>query len=167
MRTLLSLDEKNYTDDMPVFEKYSVRGVIIRDGKIAMQKAGTGYFKILGGGVDKGETFEDALVREVQEESGLVVKRESIKEVGEIVEMREDLQKKGQKYVCHSVFFFCDAEDEMVETKLTLSEIREGFGLEWATPEEIIEVNSQTVDMPWVDRDTCFIKMLVEGQVSR
>ena len=46
MRTLMCLDEKNYTDDMPLFLKYAVRAVIIRDGRIAMQKAKAGYYKI-------------------------------------------------------------------------------------------------------------------------
>lgn len=165
MRTLLSFDEKNYTDDMPVFEKYAVRGVIIRDGKIAMQKAKTGYYKVLGGGVDKGESLEDALVREVAEESGLLVIRDSIRLVGEILEQREDLYTKGHKYVCHSIFFFCDAQEEMVETNLTQSEVREGFSLAWATPEEIVESNSKVEDKPWVTRDTGFIKMLLNGEV--
>lgn len=167
MRRLLTIDEKNYTEDMPVFEKFAVRAVIIRDGKIAMQKASKGYFKLLGGGVDKGESYEDALVREVQEEAGLVVVRDSIKEAGEIVELREDLYKKGQKYICHSIFFFCDAEDRLVETNLTASEIREGFKLAWATPQEIMETNAKCVDKPWVDRDSCFIKMYADGSCSR
>lgn len=167
MRTLITLDEKNYTDDMPVFEKFAVRAVIIRDGRIAMQKAKTGYYKILGGGVDKGESYEDALVREVEEEAGLLVKRDTIQEIGEILEVREDLYTKGTKYICHSIFFFCDAEDELVETHLTASEIREGFGLAWATPEEIIRENASAFDKVWVERDTRFIKMLADGLISR
>ena len=54
----------------------------------------------------------------------------------------------------------------MVETSLTASEIREGFGLEWATPEEIISRNSEVTDKPWVSRDTSFIKLLVEGKAG-
>ena len=30
MKTLLILDKKDYTEDMPVFEKFSTRAVIIR-----------------------------------------------------------------------------------------------------------------------------------------
>ncbi len=166
MRTLLCFDEKNYSEDMPKFVKYAVRAVIIRDGRIAMQKARTGYFKILGGGVDAGESYEDALIREVQEEAGLVVIRDSIQEIGEIIEKRQDIFEKDHIYECHSIFFFCDAKEEMVETSLTASEIREGFGLEWATPEEIISRNSEVTDKPWVSRDTSFIKLLVEGKAG-
>lgn len=166
MRILLSLDEKNYTDDMPVFEKYAVRAVIIRDGKIAMQKAKRNYYKILGGGVDKGESFADALIREVSEESGLVIIPESIREVGEIYEAREDLYEKGKKFACHTCFFFCDALNELTDTALTASEIREGFELTWVSPEEIINANDSIQNMPWVTRDTAFIKMLVDGTIE-
>lgn len=166
MRTLLVLDAKNYNDDMPVFEKFSVRGIIVRDGKIAMQQAGFGYYKILGGGVDPGETYEDALVREVQEESGLLVKRETIREVGEIIELREDLYEKGKKYICHSIFYFCDAKQELGETNMTASEIRDGYHLAWVDPDTIISENTRLSDNPWVDRDTRFIKMLVDGELK-
>lgn len=73
MQILLTLDKKDYEEGMPVFEKYSTRGVIIRDGKIATQHGSAGDYKILGGGVEPGEKLEDALIREVGEESGLIV----------------------------------------------------------------------------------------------
>ena len=43
MRTLYTFDKHNYSDDMEVFERFAVRAVIIRDGKLAMQQAGEGY----------------------------------------------------------------------------------------------------------------------------
>ena len=55
MQILLTLDKKDYEEGMPVFEKYSTRGVIIRDGKIATQHGSAGDYKILGGGVEPGE----------------------------------------------------------------------------------------------------------------
>ena len=38
MRTLYTFDKHNYSDDMEVFERFAVRAVIIRDGKLAMQQ---------------------------------------------------------------------------------------------------------------------------------
>ncbi len=164
MKKLRILDQKNYTDDMPIIERYSVRGIIVRDGRIAMQQGGEGQYKILGGGMDVGETIEQTLIREVREESGLIVIPDSIIEIGEIEEKRQDRFEHEKIYHCHSLFFFCDAREEMTETSMTLSEMEKGFHLEWATPEEIISGNQRFVDQPWIDRDTVFVRMLFEGQ---
>lgn len=166
MQILLTLDKKDYEEGMPVFEKYSTRGVIIRDGKIATQHGSAGDYKILGGGVEPGEKLEDALIREVGEESGLIVIPESIRPIGEIVERRRDLFEKNKIYVCHSCFFFCDAKAEMTQTHMTESEIEKGFHLEWATAQEIIDGNEPfCATQPWSFRDREFVKMLVEKNI--
>lgn len=163
MKTLLILDKKDYTEDMPVFEKFSTRAVIIRNGKIATQHGNAGDYKILGGGVEPGENLHEALIREVQEESGLVVIPSSIQTIGEIVERRRDIFDPNMVYVCHSCFFFCDAEEKMVATHMTESEIAKGFHLEWATPQEILDGNKPFCSQqPWSYRDSEFIRMLPE-----
>lgn len=52
--------------------RIGVYAVIERDGKILFTRQWGGY-GIVGGGIDLGETLEDALVREVQEETGLTI----------------------------------------------------------------------------------------------
>lgn len=168
MRLLLTLDEHNYTPDLAVYEKYSTRAVIMRNGRIATQHGAAGDYKILGGGVEPGEDLHAALIREVQEESGLVVIPESIREIGEIVERRRDIFEPDKIYVCHSCFFFCDAKEKMEETHMTESEIAKGFKLEWATPEEIIAGNAPFAKtQPWSYRDSKFIQMLPELMHNR
>ncbi len=92
--------------ECPCSKKYSTRGVIIRDGKIATQHGSAGDYKILGGGVEPGEKLEDALIREVGEESGLIVIPESIRPIGEIVERRRDLFEKKQDLCLPLLLFF-------------------------------------------------------------
>ena len=121
-----------------------------------------------GGHVEPGESFVASVIREVQEESGLVVIPESIREIGEIVERRRDIFEPDKIYVCHSCFFFCDAAEELAQTHMTASEIAKGFKLEWATPEEILAGNTpfeQT--QPWSYRDSRFIRMLPELMHNR
>ena len=75
MELLKKFDAQNYKDTTSVFEKYTIRGIIVRDGKIAMQCSKEGEYKIPGGGMEAGETYVEALAREVKEETGLIVSR--------------------------------------------------------------------------------------------
>jgi ADP-ribose pyrophosphatase YjhB (NUDIX family) len=52
------------------------RAIILKDGKLLVTKRnkfGSEYFILVGGGVDIGESLEDALFRELKEESGVEV----------------------------------------------------------------------------------------------
>lgn len=161
MRTLLTIDKKDYSADMPIYEKYSTRAVIVRDGKLATQRGAAGDYKLLGGGVDPGEDYSEALCREVQEESGLIVIPDSIREIGQITERRRDIFKPEEIFVCHSLFYFCDVREEMTESNMTESEITKGYCLTWAAPEEIIAGNAAFCgSQPWIYRDTEFVKWL-------
>ena len=75
MRILATFDAKDYQDTVGIYEKYTVRGIIMRDGKLAMQCSRDGEYKLPGGGVESGESRIDALVREVREETGLTLTR--------------------------------------------------------------------------------------------
>ena len=163
MRILKTIDKGDYTSDMPAYAKYTVRGVIIREGKIAVQQSKAGDYKILGGGVEQGEGLADALLREVQEESGLIVIPESIRHIGEIVEKRRDLFDSSMIYLCHSFFFFCDAKERLEAMHMTASEQEKGFHLVWVTPEEMIKGNEPFCEtQPWSYRDREFVRMLPE-----
>lgn len=165
MKLLLTLDEKDYTDDMPVFEKKSVRAIIEKDGKYSMQLSRKGEYKIPGGGVEENETFTETLIREVEEEVGLIVKPETIEPIGEILELREDKMCKGQKYVCHSYFYKCEVEEKEIPTRMTASEIEKGFKPVWEKLSRIVSKNDELIKEKWLKRDTEFLRLLLEGKV--
>lgn len=165
MKILAVFDSGDYQNTVDVYERYSVRGIIRRDGKLAMQCSSGGEYKIPGGGPEAGEDFQKALIREILEETGLSVIEEKILELGEILEERRDIFDPAKKYICHSLFYYCEVEDNQVPLKLTASEIAKGYHLHWATPEEIYQRNTQIGKDPWIIRDTAFVKMIIDGKV--
>ena len=85
MRLLFNLDTKDYTCTEHEFSRPSVRAIVIKDGKVGMiHSLKYDYYAFPGGGIESGETQRQALIRETQEEAGLVVIPQSIKEYGNV-----------------------------------------------------------------------------------
>lgn len=165
MQILMTFDADDYQNTTEVFEKYTVRGIIVQNGKLAMQRSKQGEYKIPGGGPEPGEDFRQALVREVHEETGLHIIGSSVRELGEILELRRDIFEAHKKFVCHSLFYFCEVGEERDELTLTPSEAARGYHLEWASPEEICEGNKPFLNEPWIARDTAFVRMIAEKKI--
>ena len=166
MRTIFTMDEKNYTDDMELVERVGVRALIQRDGLFAMQQGKNGEYKIPGGGVDAGETIAEALAREVREEIGLIIIPETMVELGEILEVRKDIYDETKKYIAHSLHYSCKVEDAIVETAMTESERQRGFQLAWADIDTIIETNERMLTKEWQFRDVKFLKWYKENYLK-
>ena len=142
-------------------EATSCGGIVIFHGKILLlyknyRNRYEGWV-LPKGTVEPGETHARTLLREVAEETGLLVIPETIRPVGRTLELREDVFRKGQKYVCHTYFYTCAAREETVPVQMTPSEIAKGFHPVWETPEEIVRVNRRLLTQPWQQRDTTFI----------
>ena len=61
-------------DFPPSFHRVTIKGLIVKDGKILLFKEYNGHWELPGGGLDFGENIEDALKREIEEESKMKVK---------------------------------------------------------------------------------------------
>ena len=140
MRELFVLDKKNYNPNGSVFSRPSVRGIILRDGKIAMMHSiKYNYYKLPGGGMESGESYEETLIREVREESGLVVKPETIREFGYV--RRIENGRFEDIFVQDNYYFICEAEEVIVRQELDDYEAEEQFTLEFVPVTEAIRVN--------------------------
>ncbi len=140
MRELFVMDLKNYKPDGTVGKRPSVRGIIFKDGKVAMMHSMKyNYYKLPGGGVEEGENYEETLIREVREESGLIVKKESVKEFGYVRRLEKGLWENI--FIQENFYYLCDVEDTAVSQDLDDYEAEERFTLEFVTPEHAISVN--------------------------
>ena len=140
MRTLFDLDLKDYEAKDPIRNRHSVRGIIIRNGKIAMDYVEKyGCYKFPGGGSERDETKIETLVREVREEAGLVVKPETARPYGIVT--RTQKSRFGDRYHQDNFYYICDVEDGIVPQELTESESESGYKLEFIDPHEAIRIS--------------------------
>ncbi len=66
MRTLFELDEHDYDLNGTIRKRPSARGIMIRDGKIAMiYSKKYGFYKFPGGGIEQDEDMREARVLEM------------------------------------------------------------------------------------------------------
>lgn len=89
MRLLFEMDEKDYNPNGRAFVRTSSRAIIIKNNKIYMIHSLTyNYYTFPGGGIEKDETKIDALIREIKEEAGLIVIKDSIKPLDMFIELK-------------------------------------------------------------------------------
>lgn len=135
MNLLFDMDKKDYNPDGKVFSRTSVRAVIVKDGKVLlMHSQKYDYYKFPGGGIEKGETPEAALIREVAEEAGCKVIPASIREFGEVMRRQKDSYDESAIFEQPNYYYFCDIEDEPVSQNLDDYEKEEGFTPVWREP---------------------------------
>jgi 8-oxo-dGTP pyrophosphatase MutT (NUDIX family) len=93
-------------------------------GKFFLQKKaakiGAGCWNGYGGGVESNETIESSAIRELEEESGIKGKEESLEKIA-VVDFH-NTKSDGKEFVCQVHFFtLTDWEGTAVETKEMLT----------------------------------------------
>lgn len=103
--------------------------------------AGFDLYNLPGGGVEAGESPEDAVRREIREEAGCIC--------GSITPMGIVFENRGsQNFVQQSWYYAVEAEKDDLPLMLTEKEISNGTCIRWVTPADAVRlIESQDVTM--------------------
>lgn len=136
MQVILTLTEKDvYPDNIITKEedyiepRSTTRVVIFDENNNVALEAFTGQdgdlvYCMIGGGIDEGETVEEALAREAREEAGCRLK--NVQELG-IVEERGIGNKEGDRFIQTNHCFVAEVGGEKEESTFTKEELVRGY----------------------------------------
>ena len=134
MKYMLTLDERDFYPSANIdnrdqyWHRMSARAVFFDEaGAVALMHNGMhDYYKLPGGGVDDGESIEEALHRELLEETGCEPDANSLIPLGSILEYR-DYAQMIQTSMCYIARF----KGEKGKPTPTPEEEAEGFQVVW------------------------------------
>lgn len=115
--------------------RVGARGIIKKEDQyLLVYFEKDGFYTLPGGGVEEGESFEAAVIREVQEETGYLCK---INKKGIV------LKEYFRDSVWHNHYFLLDIVDH---GKVALTEEEKDLGLipVWKTLEEVLSIFSES-----------------------
>lgn len=142
MRLLFEIGLKEYNKDGIIFVRPSARCITIKNGLIAMVHSKKyNYYKFPGGGIDDGESMEQAVIREALEEAGLVVIPDKIKPFGYVHRVSKSDRVGVDYFLQDNFYFLCEVEENLQEQSLCDYESEEGFNLQFVKPEHAIKIN--------------------------
>ncbi len=157
------LDLKNYSSDSKEIHRTAARGIICQNNKYLIIHSKYGDYKFPGGGKKNDESIEENLIREVKEETGFNVIKNSIKPFGHILETRKKDEKN--KWIMDSYYFFCEIDNNQGNKNLDDYEKEYEYQLDWLSLEDIIKKNEIVNDfehVPWVVRENFVMKELLK-----
>ena len=111
--------------------RLTARAVVVNpQGELAvMYAAKFDIYTLPGGGVEESETFEQALLREITEETGCTI--DSFEPLGYVEENRAHAD-----YTQRSYYYIVRTADDTLRPQLTASEAENGTRAMWCTPDE-------------------------------
>jgi len=169
MKCISVLDQRIKKDVSDV-QRYAVRAIIRRkDELLLVYLKETNEFKFPGGGLEKDETYESALKREVREEVGAEIL--SIDQcLGYIDQIYPDKFIAGQVFHMRSIYYLCTIDDARVKPNLSQSEKALGFKPMWVKLDHAIKVNQKRLsdgsNYHWTQRELYMLKYIKDKDIS-
>lgn len=166
MRLLFEMDKKDYTACTHSFIRNSARSIIIRDKRIAMIHGRKhNYYEVPGGGIETGETPEEAMARETLEEAGLIVIPSSVREYGYVHRIQKSDWDETECFIQDNFYYLCEAETSAAPQNLGGYEAEEAYTLEWVDPYTAIRRNRSVVESPYnplvLEREARVLELLI------
>lgn len=166
MRLLFEIDLQDYTGCTHTFVRNSARSIILSGGRVAMvHSLKYDYYKFPGGGIEPGEGAVDALIRETEEESGLVVLPETITPYGYVHRIQRSDSDPAECFVQDNFYYLCQTQPQPVSQKLDAYEAEESYALEYVSPEIAIRKNLAAVNTPYnqmmLEREARVLELLM------
>ena len=167
MRLLFEIDTKDYDPGGTVFVRHSARCINIKNGLVAMvHSIKYDYYKFPGGGIEGDESRENAMIRETQEEAGLVVIPGSVKEYGYVHRIQKSDHDDAEYFVQDNYYYLCDVEEAVRSQELDDYQADEKFTLEYVEPDKAIFVNRNAdhgpADQIMLEREARVLERLKE-----
>ena len=173
MRLLFEMDKKDYDKCTHSFVRNSARSIIIKNKRVAMiHSMKYDYYKFPGGGIENGESPVDAMIRETREESGLIVKPDTVKEYGYVHRIQRSDRDETECFIQDNYYYLCETADEISLQELDDYEAKERFTLEYVEPDAAIRKNRHVVqnsyDPVMFEREARVLALLIaEGMFER
>ena len=168
MRELFQMDRQDYNPEGKVYERPSAKAIILKDGKILLNHiAKYDCYEFPGGGIESGETPEQALQREVAEETGQIVVPDSVREFGIVIRRQRDSMDPDGIFEQKVYYYFCDVTGETVPRRPDEHEVAEGVEPVWvdalATPMYRNRKAFERIGEPFIRREMRVMDMADEA----
>lgn len=144
----------------------AVRGIIKHEKKLLMvYSSKDGDYKFPGGGIDAGETHEEALVREIREECGAKV-IDICSEFGKTVEYDIPIEKDYDVFKMISYYYVCNVDPILRDQFLDEYEEELGFEPVWVDIDSAIEANKTVINSKmyvvprWTQRELFILELV-------
>lgn len=144
----------------------AVRAVTLRGRELLMVcSANVGDYKFPGGGVNMGETHEQALARELLEECGAQLVRMD-GGLGAVIEYDLPEEKDFDVFTMTSYYYLCEVREGVSHQSLEGYEAELGFQPVWVDIDKAIAENYSLLNAPnspkWLGREIFFLEYLRE-----
>lgn len=149
-----------------MLSKKAARAVIINNDKILLIKVEDRGYKLPGGGLEDGETYIKALLREIKEETGYsecIIKQN----IGKVIQRNVDRFDSMVIFEMESKYYLCEVFGAQGETSLTTKEKLDRMEPVWVDIDEAISKNEEYIkestDKMWVTRENVIFRHIKEA----